>query len=648
MSSAYPGHNIVVRALGLLTVLKTFAQHRERRVLLSAAGVAALTLALRHILSARVETGLDAVGRKVHADYDFDEFDVIICGGGTAGCVLAARLSEDPSIRVLLLEAGGSGTALFESRTPSGFSMLYHGPHVYDLRTTAQNHANGQTEFWPRGKMLGGCSSINAQMAQYGAPSDFDEWASIIGDDSWKYDNFKQYIRKFENYKPNPRYPGVKSGDRGSDGPVRIGYNNFMSVTSEKFVQAATRAGIPFSPDFNTEAGTKGVNRVLTYVDEKGRRVSTESAYLTPDVLARPNLKIATHAQVTRVLFEKSADGETRAVGVEFSAAEDAPRYRARAKKEVILAGGAIHSPHMLLLSGVGPAEHLEEHGIPVVHDLPSVGSHLIDHPQVELRFKAFNGSTNFLKPRSLTHAFKMVTAVAQYLTAGTGPLACNIGDAAAFFRTDDPILFPADAFPAPLEDSNSGPDSPDIEIVATPIAAVNHETPILPHLNTFAMHVALLRPTSTGTLKLKSANPWEHPSMDPNYCHTQHDVDALVRGIRAALKISQTAPLADALDAAATHAELDHALHLKSDAELADAVRARVQTIYHPASTCRMAPLAQGGVVDAQLRVYGIPNLRVCDVSVFPELVSGHPTGACIATAEKLSDILKTKLGRA
>ncbi|KAH6909177.1 choline dehydrogenase [Coprinopsis sp. MPI-PUGE-AT-0042] len=576
------------------------------------------------------------------------EYDVVIVGGGTCGCALAARLSEDPSLRVLLLEAGVSGKSLRESVAPAGYGGLFWGKHVHQLRTEPQLAAGGKTNFWPRAKMLGGCSSINAQMAQYGAPGDFDEWAKYTADPDYSYANFQKYLKKFERFNPHPDYP-VELTNKGMDGPVDVGYFNTVTEPSKAFIKACVGAGIPFTPDFNGPSGTLGVSRIMTYVNKEYKRVSSETAYLTKDVLRRKNLTVVINATATRILFDTTTLGsrsEPRAVGVEFANKKDGKRFKVYARKEVVLSGGAVHSPHLLMLSGVGPSAHLKKFGIPIVKDQPHVGQNLVDHPVIDVYFKdKNNNSAKFLQPKSLGDVVKLVKAIRTYSQGLGGPLAMNFGESAAFVRSDDPTLFPPSQFPEKLRDSTSAEGSPDLELFSTPFAYKEHGK-VMFDVHTYALHCYLLRPTSTGEVLLKSADPFVQPSVNPNYLSTTEDLKKLARGVSLMLRIAQTAPLSEHLDATFLRADLDHGSHLKSHAEIEDLVRERVETVYHPTTTLRMAPSPKEGVVDSKLRVWGIKGLRVCDASIFPWIISGHTAGGCFAIAEKLADEMKAEYG--
>jgi len=387
-----------------------------------------------------------------------------------------------------------------------------------------------------------------------------------------------------------------------------------------------------------------GVNRIMTYIDGNGERVSTESAYLPKEVLSRPNLVVTLYATATKIIFEER-DGSKHAVGVEFARRTGNPRYVARARKQVILTAGAVHSPHLLLLSGIGPADQLSSHSIPVVRDLPGVGSSLIDHPVVDLYFyDKLSLSAKYLVPHTLEDRWQFTRELLKYMLWKTGTFKTNFGESAAFVRTDDPELFPEESKAVKLKDSTSAGDSPDVEIFTTPMAYKEHGK-VGFDVHTFAIHACLLRPLSKGALVLRSSDPFEHPIINLNYLKAEEDVQRLVRGIKLCLRIVQTEPLRSHLDWNSTHPDLDHHLIHAADSELEKLVRERVETLYHPASTCRMAPEAEGGVVDSKLRVYGVKGLRVCDASIFPEIVSGHTAAACIASAEKLADEVKVEL---
>ncbi|THH13142.1 hypothetical protein EW146_g7045 [Bondarzewia mesenterica] len=651
-STALPA---LITVLVLTVVPRRFRDH-PRLVRISVAfAVANLLLRLLMFRSRAKRTkfvrDLGKVGRGVVDEYDFDEYDLVIVGGGTAGCVLASRLTEDPSIRVLVLEAGESALSLALARVPSGYSLLFGTKRVFNLYTTTQENAGAKARYWPRGKMLGGCSSVNAQIFHSGAPSDYDEWAKMIGmegAEEWAYDNFHKYFTKFEKFFPSKSFPGVDVSHRGSTGVVETGFFGNFSKITQKFLDSCENIGISREHDLNSPKGTLGAAKLMTYIDAKGRRVTTESAYLTPDVLARPNLTVAVKASVTKLLFDTSA-GQTRVTGVEFATIESGTRFRVKARKEVVLSAGAIHTPHILMLSGIGPAEHLRSHNVPVVADLPGVGAHLMDHPVIDVALRDTSGeSLAFLMPRGskkFNPNFNLVSAAIQYLATSRGPLTTNVAEAAAFFRSSDPKLFPPEQYPRHPEDSTSGPEGPDLEFFVTPMGYKGHSRITMPDGHSMGLHMVLLRPTSLGSITLRSSNPFEPPVIDPQYLSTQHDIDVLVRGMRVLTRVADTQPLAGIIDHSDPDSRFGHRLSNASDGELVEYVRTSLETLYHPTCTARMGPLSEGGVVDAHLRVHGIPNLRVVDASVFPTIVSGHTAAPTIAVAEKAADMLKEAL---
>ncbi|KEP49227.1 GMC oxidoreductase [Rhizoctonia solani 123E] len=623
-----------------------------RRVALTVAGSAVVALAVAHLsqLAEQVvkkglvenpeQVGMPAelVGVKTgEMDEDSFTYDFIIIGGGTAGSVLASRLSERTDFKVLLLEAGTSGIALPMSQIPAAYGQIMRSKHDWFLHTTPQAGCNNRELFWTRAKLLGGCSSSNAMMFHYGAASDYDEWASATNEPEckeWAFDQFIKYFQKFETFHPHPDFP-LDESQRGKQGPVQTGFYGHFGDMARAFVSSCRSIGIPLNSDFNTAKGTLGVSKIMTYITSSFSRSSAEAAYLTPSVLARPNLTVATNAQVTKILFEGK-----RAVGVEFSRNKDAPRFRAKVNKEVIISAGAVHTPHILMNSGVGPADDLTKHNIQVIQNLPGVGDHLMDHPIVVSRFRTRPGySLNFLNSKinnTFSAKLKRSKAIVQYLLTKSGPLTTNLAEAACFFRSDDPKLFPG--LPALDKDSTSGHNAPDLELIVMPIAFKNHGLEPVPNGDLMTIGTVALRPTCTGKITLRSNDPFDPPVIDPNYLGTQHDVDVLVRGMRVALRLSQEEPLRSIIDQTDRTPELDLKLLGADDATLAKEVRERVETIYHPTSTAQI-----GSVVDARLRVYGMDGLRVADCSVMPNIISGHTEAPALAIGEKAADIIKS-----
>ncbi|CCM03610.1 uncharacterized protein FIBRA_05748 [Fibroporia radiculosa] len=512
-------------------------------------------------------------------------------------------------------------------------------------------------------------SAINAMIFHHGAPSDFDQWAEYQkgqkGAEGWTYKEFNRYFLKFEKFHPSKTYGPTDLTSRSFTGPVNVGYFSHTAASTKVFLEACSNAGVSPNPDFNTSRGTLGVNKVCSSRSEFGvgalidfrvpdpvkRRVTTESSYLTPSALARPNLKVATKARVARIIFDNTSNGSgLRAVGVQYTNAGEL--YEVRARKEVIVSAGALHTPHVLMLSGIGPADHLASHNIPVLVDLPGVGSHLMDHPVIDFHYKdksrALLSGISSGNPRFNPTPYNIFIALAlliQYKLTGRGLLTTNPAESAGFVRSSDPKLFPPNDFPIEedIEDTTSGPGAPDIEFFHTPVAYMEHGIRMFPKGHYFALHAVLLRPTSKGTVRLISSDPSDEPVLDPEYLSTKHDIDVLVRATRLVTRIARTEPFASLIDPSGdTDPLLDHGLHLASDERIVEFIRDRVETLYHPACSARMAPLEDGGVVDPFLRVHGIPNLRVVDASAFPTITSGHTASPVIAMAEKAADMIK------
>lgn len=520
--------------------------------------------------------------------------DYVIIGAGSAGCVLANRLSEDPEARVLLLEAGGESEGVTDVSTPVAFSELFKTERDWNYTTAPQEHLFGRELYWPRGKMLGGSSAINAMIAMRGHRADYDGWAEADCD-GWSYAEVLPYFKRLETNERGPsRY-------HGGSGPLCVSELTALHPLTQALVRAAIEAGMPYNPDFNG-ADQEGVG--LNQVTQKdGQRHSAAAAYLQP-ARHRENLTVMTGAHVQRIEVE---DG--RATGVTY--VEDGTQWSAEARAEVILCAGAVGSPHLLMLSGIGPAGHLEDRGVRVRHDLPGVGQNLQDHLSVPVCM-GIAGVPSLAKAETWGN-------IARYLLGGSGPLTSNVAEASVFFHTRD------------------GLPAPDMQLHAAPLLYHNHALEDIED-EAFTLGPTLLQPKSIGHLALRPDDPAGKPVIQPRYLSDPGDEDmtALVSAIRTAREIFAQRPF----DRFRTE-ELLPGPEKTTDEELRAHVRLDAETIYHPVGTCAMGTGAEA-VVDPELRVRGVEGLRVADASVMPRVVRGNTNLPTIMIGEKASDLIR------
>ena len=530
------------------------------------------------------------------------DFDYIIVGGGSSGATLAGRLSSNPSVKVLLLEAGPSDGSL-KIKVPLGYgSLFYDQKFNWKYETEPEAELNGRKMYWPRGKVLGGSSAINAMVYVRGHQNDFKDWEKVAP--SWSWSNVEPLFKKIEAWK------GKSSSARGSSGPVGVSnVERDVHPLTNKYLEAGQELGFPLNGDYNG-SHMEGVSVYQTTI-ANGLRVSSASAYISKRNSSR-NLRVITNAHVTKLIF----DGR-RAIGVCFS--QGNRETTVLTDGEVILSAGALNSPHLLCLSGLGPANELQPHGISVLQDMPHVGRHLQDHIGVDFTLAVNRPSLN----QKLRPVLGKFLVGLEYLFFKSGPLALSLNQAGGFVKSDPSL------------------EIPDLQLYFSPLSystAPQGKRPLMSPDPYPAVRLGFnpTKPTSEGWISLKSSDPFESPKFVGNYLSTEEDKKVMISGMHLMRKFLKTKAMRDIVEE-----ELSPGSDFNDDKSFMDFARSEGGTVFHQCGTCRMGKDISSSVVDESLKVHGIDGLRVADASIFPRITTGNTNAPSIMVGEKAADII-------